>query len=246
MSSDSRRRFTRRSTQGSCTPNCSALPATEPHASRIASRSRSTPRAERQQRPDHGHVPDHRRGIREQESAMAVQNPQAPRRHHQQPDAGKQNAHDADGELALGARESGRDDVDQVRRRSTPSSTKHRRHQSREWRRSRPPRAPLRSSSSRATSAAYTGMNDADSTPSPNRFCRKLGMRQRRRERVRFVREAEIMGEHPLPHQPHHAAEQNARGDEERILHFFNGNGTARPVLDGFLGRLDDLHHAAR
>ncbi len=31
--------------------------------------------------------------------------------------------------------------------------------------------------SPRATSGAYTGMNDADSAPSPNRFCRKLGMR---------------------------------------------------------------------
>jgi hypothetical protein len=43
------------------------------------------------------------------------------------------------------------------------------------------PTAPATRSASfrspRATSEAYTGMNDADNAPSPNRFCRKLGMR---------------------------------------------------------------------
>ena len=36
------------------------------------------------------------------------------------------------------------------------------------------------SSSPRASSLppAYTGMKEAESTPSPNRFCRKLGMRK--------------------------------------------------------------------
>ncbi len=37
---------------------------------------------------------------------------------------------------------------------------------------------PASSFASRANKFAYTGMNDAESTPSPNRFCKKLGMRK--------------------------------------------------------------------
>src|SRR6185312_12269330 len=39
-----------------------------------------------------------------------------------------------------------------------------------------PATRPASASSPSASSRAYTGMNDADSTPSPNRFCRKFGI----------------------------------------------------------------------
>ena len=40
-----------------------------------------------------------------------------------------------------------------------------------------PATRPASSFASRASRFAYTGMNDAESTPSPKRFCKKLGMR---------------------------------------------------------------------
>ncbi len=85
-----------RSTAGSWTTNCSALPATEPHASTTARRGSGVPAAEHDQRRDHRGVPHHGRGVREQEAAVAVQHAEAPGRQHEQPGAGKQNAHELD------------------------------------------------------------------------------------------------------------------------------------------------------
>ena len=51
-------------------------------------------------RDDRG-IPQHRHGIRKKETAMTVQNPQAPRRKHQQSRAGEQNAHQRNGQFPL-------------------------------------------------------------------------------------------------------------------------------------------------
>ena len=53
------------------------------------------------QRRDHREVPQHRRGIRHEESAVAVENSQAPRRENEQARAGKENAREPHCELAL-------------------------------------------------------------------------------------------------------------------------------------------------
>ena len=61
-------------------------------------------------------------------------------------------------------------------------------------------------------------MKDAESTPSPNRFCRKLGMRNAALKASGGVGlESEVMREDALPDQADDAAEQNARADQERV-----------------------------
>ena len=57
---------------------------------------------------------------------MAVQDAEAPRGHHQQARAGKEDAHERDGQLALRAVEAGGDDVDQQRRREHAEQHQHR------------------------------------------------------------------------------------------------------------------------
>ena len=100
---------------GSCTANCSALPTTDPHARITASAvSGSVAPPNHDQRRDHRGVPHHRRRVRQQKAPVTVQDAEAPGRQHQQAGAGKQNAHELNRQLALGAVESRRD-----QRRST-------------------------------------------------------------------------------------------------------------------------------
>ena len=56
-------------------------------------------------RRDHGHVPDHRCGVGEEELAVAVQDAEAPCRNDQQRRSGKEDLHQADGEQTLFALE---------------------------------------------------------------------------------------------------------------------------------------------
>jgi hypothetical protein len=69
--------------------------------------------AEREEGRDHGRVPRERRGIGEEEFAVAVQNSQAPRGGHEQSDAGKENLHQANSESAGLAFEAGSDGIDE-------------------------------------------------------------------------------------------------------------------------------------
>ena len=102
-------------------------------------------------------------------------------RHHAEstssPAPGKENAHECDRELALRARKSRRDEPDEPRRDEHSQHARAATSRPRAARPRRPPRACAASSSPSARSRAYTGMNDAESTPSPKRFCRKFGMR---------------------------------------------------------------------
>ena len=114
----------------------------------------------------------------------------------------KQHAHELDGQLALRRRRS------QARSpRSAPVSgnADQRRERdvvrpgARPRRRRHDPPVPVAA----ADSAAYTGMNDADSAPSPNRFCSRFGMRNAGVERVgRVGLQAEVVGEDAKPDQP--------------------------------------------
>ena len=101
MSNATRRSGATRSTTGSCTANCSALPTTEPHASSTASRGSAEPAAPHQQRGDHRRVPHHGRRIRQHELVVAVQHTEAPRGHDQHAGARKQDARERDREFAL-------------------------------------------------------------------------------------------------------------------------------------------------
>ena len=91
---------------GSCTTICSAAPATDANARSIASRSCPAARPVPDQRPDHHEVPRDRRGVRGEEPMMAVEHAEAPRRHHQQARARKENPHEANRQVALVAMKS--------------------------------------------------------------------------------------------------------------------------------------------
>ena len=69
---------------GSCTANCSALPATDPHARIHRQRRQRRAAAKQQQRGDHRHVPHDAGRVRQQEPVMAVEHAQAPRGQHEQ------------------------------------------------------------------------------------------------------------------------------------------------------------------
>ena len=58
------------------------------------------PRAERDERADDRRVPEHRREVRQEELAMAVQDSERPRRQHEHARHREQDPHDGDQELA--------------------------------------------------------------------------------------------------------------------------------------------------
>ena len=107
---------------------------------------------------------------------MAIEDAQAQGGENQQACARKQNSDQSNGQLALFSVEAKRDRVDQVGRCRTPIRTMIDVVSAKS-----PAIAPAvrraSSSSFRASRPAYTGIKEAESTPSPNRFCRKLGMR---------------------------------------------------------------------
>ena len=65
---------------------------------------------------DERDVPDDGRGVGEEEAPVAVEHAEAPRREHEQPRAGEEDAHEPFGQLALLALEAERDGVDEERR----------------------------------------------------------------------------------------------------------------------------------
>ena len=173
-------------------------------------------RAKHEERADDREVPGHRRRVGEEELAVAVEDAETPGRQHQEPGARKEDADQGDGEFALVAREAGRDDRDEAGR-SEHAERHHTRHDEREQRAdgARHPvglvlllPAPRR--------PAYTGMNDADRAPSPNRFWRRLGIRKAAVNASADPGVAEVVREGALPHQPEDAAEEDPRRDHRR------------------------------
>ena len=96
-------------------------------ASQVDRQRRQPHAAEANQRGDHRRVPHYRRRVRQEELAVAVENAQAPGREHQQARAGKQNLHQPDGQLTLGAMESRRNRVNQVGRQQRAGGNQDRR-----------------------------------------------------------------------------------------------------------------------
>ena len=107
---------------------------------------------------------------------MAVQHAEAPRGQHEQPGARKQDAHELDGQLALVALESRRDRGNQHRRREHADDDQDRDDERQERADGAGHPVGVLALAARDERRVH-GMNDADSAPSPNRFCRKLGMR---------------------------------------------------------------------
>jgi hypothetical protein len=108
---------------------------------------------------------------------MAVEDAEAPGRQHEEPRAGKQDPHQPDGDFALLPREPRRDDGDEPWREEDPDQHQHRGRQSekRGDRRGDPPGLGF---VARGPEPGVYRMNEAERTPSPKRFCRKLGMRK--------------------------------------------------------------------
>jgi len=122
-------------------------------------------------------------------------------RHHaeqtKQARARKQNPHQADRQLAFDAMKA----PAQWRRSSTARPARHH-HQHRRGQRQNgataPATRPDSSSSPSATRRAYTGMKDAESTPSPNRFAGNSGCGKARVEGIRRVRQTKVVPEDAL------------------------------------------------
>ena len=116
--------------------------------------------------------------VGEEEAPVAVEDAEAPRRQHQEPDAREHDPQEGDGQVERARREN--PGVRSIGERAGEQHPDHHEHGGQRASRSpsdrrRPAGRPrCRSSSS---SRAYTGMNDADSTPSPSRFCSRFGIR---------------------------------------------------------------------
>ena len=195
----------------------SAAPSTDPHDSTMASWNCAYRAPNPQRVADHRRIPDDRRRIGEEKSPVAVQNTKAPRGEDKQPGAGKEDAHNPDRQFALVAAEAGRDPVDQVRSRQHTHKDKNRSAE-RKQRGQRPRRCvTLCSSSSRASRAAYTGIKEAERTPSPNRFCSTLGIRKAALKASAASGIPEIVRkERTVAYKSGDAAQENPGGDEKR------------------------------
>ena len=140
-----------------------------------------------------------------------------PRHHadmHEQPGAREEDPDEAHGEVALLAREAVGHEVDDQRRREHAERDEDRRSASRAGRtprrrRGRPPR-----SSPCARSRAYTGMKDAESTPSPKRFCRKFGIRVAEPKASAASDVPRYRADHVRPHQPEQPRQADPDTDE--------------------------------
>ena len=165
-----------RSTTGTCTMNCSALPATDPHASRTARRGSSVPRPNATSVPIIARFHTIGAAYDSRNFPWLFSTP----RHHadstSSPAPGNRIRTTAIVSARLSPVNPGAITAMRIGVANTPTSTIAPTTIA-----SSAATAPATRSavfcSPRATSAAYTGMNEADSAPSPNRFCRKFGMR---------------------------------------------------------------------
>ena len=66
------------------------------------------------------------------------------------------------------------------------------------------------------SSAEYAGMNDAESVPSPSKFCSTFGSRNPALQHVGMQTRAEVRREHPLADQADDAAQEDSEADEKR------------------------------
>ena len=220
-------------------PNCSALPATTPQASQVVRRSASTPRAGQHQHRDLGQVPHHRRGVGEEELPVAVEDAQAPRREHQEPGAGEEDAGELDrlGEgRGPGLGEATHHQPDDPRRAEDPQ-----RHQQRHHQREQPEHRPchpvgvlaLRPS---PEEPGVDGDERGREHPLAEEVLEDVGDPQRGGEGPGERRDAEEVGEGPLTDEAHQPREEDAqrhqRGAPARALRLGMGVRHARKPPD--------------
>ena len=172
--------------------------------------------AESDHRRDHRDIPDDRRGVGEEELAVAIQNAQPPRGEHQQSGAGEENAHQPDGQFALGALEPGSDDPDQVRRQQDADQHDHRRgqRQDRAHRAGHAARLLLVALGQQARVHRNEGGREHAFA---EQILQEIGDAKGRVEGVGLIELAEVVREDALPHQAHDAADQNPRGDQKSV-----------------------------
>jgi hypothetical protein len=147
---------------------------------------------------------------------MAVENAEAPGGEHQQARAGKQNAHDADGELALGAVEAGRDGVDQPGRGQHAGQHQRRGGQ----------RQNGTDGAGHAAGLLFVAFGQQAGVNRNERgreyalaeqVLQEIGDAEGGVEGVGGVREAEVMGEDALADEADQAAEQDAGADQRGV-----------------------------
>ena len=149
---------------------------------------------------------------------MRVEDGQAPRRQHEDPDAGEHDPHQRDGEVELlgSSRNPGVRTMVSGRARTMPTRTRTRRGGSEQAGDGTGGLAGLLVVVGPSTSREYTGMNDADSTPSPSRFCIRLGMRSAARNASADTPRPRNAGGDDLADEARQARQQDAGADVRR------------------------------
>ena len=205
-----RRRPSTRSTTGTCTSICSALPTTDPHASHTASSGNVARPSEPDERCDHRNVPNHRRRVGEKELSVAVQNSKAPGGHHEQSGTGEQHAHERHREIALRPREASGDEVHEYGRRehANQHESRHDEGEDREHR----ARYPRRLFAIVVRNERRVDRNERRRQHAlAKQILEEVGDSERRTKCVGFVGNPEVKAEHSLAHESDDSAEQDAR-----------------------------------
>ena len=78
-------------------------------------------------------------------------------------------------------------------------------------------------------------MNEADSTPSPSRFCSRFGIRSAARNAPAAARQPEVVRDHALADEAGDPRQEDARADRERAAEAARAGGGIghRPILVG-------------
>ena len=147
---------------------------------------------------------------------MAIQNAERPRGEHQQSGAGEQDAHQPDGEFALGAFETRGDDPDQVRRQQDTDQHEHRRGQ-RQDRADRSGYAAGFLLVALGEQARVHGNEGRGKHAFAKQILQEIRDAKGGVERIGLIELAEVMGKDALPHQSDDAADQNPRGHQKSV-----------------------------
>ena len=147
---------------------------------------------------------------------MAVENSETPGGEHQQSGAGKQDAHQPDGEFALGAFETRRDDPDQVRRQQDTDQHEHGRgeRQDRAHRSGHAAGFLLVALGEQARVHRNEGRGEHAFA---EQVLQEIRDAEGGVEGIGLIELAEVVRKDALPHQSDDAADQNPRGYQKRV-----------------------------
>ena len=215
--------------------NCSRLPATEAIAASIVRRAGGHRGPGSEHGDDDGEVPRDGRRVRQEEPAMAVQNPETPCGEHQQCRAREENPHQGDGERAGRAAESWRKEIDQEWR--TGYAGQH--HNAQDQRQPRQHGARHASRALvvvRAEPARVHGNERRRQRAFAEKILQQVGNAEGGGERVGLGAESEVMRKRALANQSRQAAQHDA------ARHEYGGGATGKGqglLGGGRVGRLD-------